>query len=127
VENWSRLITVQIFHGHANASPDAFADRLATGWKSACAGGQDQKVRDGNENGYPIVVWLYVCPLNPATHKPETMWLKAISGSDSLYAVQYAAREAPSKEMVTPAMEFLRQVMVCDTRRPDRPCPASLK
>jgi len=123
VENWSRMITIQIYRALKDFNPGMFADRLATNWKSGCAGGSAQKVRDGNENGFPIAVWLYVCPLNPATHKPETMWLKAISGADSLYVAQYAARAEPTKEIIVPAMEFLRHVAACDTRRADRKCP----
>jgi hypothetical protein len=127
VEDWSRMITVQIYRALKNTNPDSFADRLATSWTSSCADGSAQRVKEGNENGYPIVVWLYVCPLNPATHKPETMWLKAISGADNLYVTQYAAREEPTKETITPAMEFLRKVVVCDTRRADRQCPAGFR
>ena len=90
VDDWSKMITIQIFHGLKNINPDAFAERLAARWKSGCADASAQKVRDGIENGYPIAVWIYVCPLNAATHKPETMWLKGIGGADSLYVTQYA-------------------------------------
>jgi hypothetical protein len=127
LETWSTLITIQIIRGLSNMNPDGFADRLATHWTSGCPGGSGQKVRGGNENGFPIVLWVYLCPLDPATHKPETMFLKAISGADSLYVTQYDVREAASKEMAVPATAFLGKVMACDTRRADRPCPAPLK
>ena len=127
VENWSRMITVQLFRSLKTVNPDMFADQLAANWTSACPGGSAGKIRDGNENGFPIVLWLYECPLNPATHQPETMWLKAIGGADSLYVAQYAAREQSKKEIVVPAMEFLRQVIACDTRRADRACPVSMR
>jgi hypothetical protein len=127
VNDWSRMITIQIFHGLKNVTPDTFAERLAARWNSACNGASAQKVRDGVENGYQIAVWIYICPLNPATHKPETMWLKDIDGADAFYVAQYAYRQEFSKEMVNPAMQFLRQVVVCDTRRADRQCPANFR
>ncbi len=127
VDGWSRMITIQIFHSLKNADPNAFAERLEARWASSCAEASAHKVRQGVENGYPIAVWLYICPLNRATHKPETMYLKGIGGVDSLYVAQYAYRQEPSKEMIAPAMDFLRKALVCDTRREDRQCPASLR
>jgi hypothetical protein len=126
VDAWSSMITVQIFHGMANADPDAFANALASRWKSACAGGDAQKIRSGMENGYPVSLWMFACPLNPGTKQPENMWLKVISGSDSLYSVQYGYRRALDKDLIGPAMDYLRQVAVCDTRRADRPCPRGM-
>ena len=83
VDGWSRMITIRIFHRLKNADPNAFAERLEARWASSCAEASAHKVRQGVENGYPIAVWLYICPLNPATHKPETMYLKGIGGVDS--------------------------------------------
>ena len=66
------------------------------------------------------------CPLNPATKKPKTMYPKAIVGSDSLYVVQYAYRRALSQALVGPAVEYLRQMPACGTRRAPRRCPAGM-
>lgn len=126
VDDWSRMVTAQIFLGLNNVDPDRFANRLAARWKSGCAGGEAQKIRSGIENGYNFSLWIFTCPLNPGTKKPENMWLKAISGADSLYSVQYAYRRELSKDLIEPAMEYLRKVMVCDTRRADRPCPRGM-
>jgi hypothetical protein len=54
------------------------------------------------------------------------MWLKATSGADSLYIVQYAYRRALDKELIGPAMDYLKRVSVCDARRADRACPAGM-
>lgn len=123
VKDWSRMVTVQIFFGLKNTDPDAFAGALAKNWLSACAAGAAQKVTAGAENGYSFSLWMYNCPLNPQTGKPENMWLKATSGADSLYSVQYAFRREMSEELIGPAMGYLKRVSVCDTRRADRPCP----
>jgi hypothetical protein len=68
------------------------------------------------------MVWLQNCPLNKATGKPEITWFKAIQGNDSFYIVQVAFKAWPSKEQITQWMGYLKDVAVCDTRLPDRPC-----
>jgi hypothetical protein len=123
VDDWSRMITVQVFHALKNADANAFAADLAKRWSSACPHGRGQRARTGDDHGYSFALWIYRCPLNPATQKPETMWLKVLSGADSLYSAQYAYRREFGKELAGPAMEYLRQIKVCDTRRADRPCP----
>ena len=127
VENWTRLITLQIFRGLSNVNPDSFAERIGGKWAESCPGADSRKLGEGNENGFPFAVRVYACPLLAATRKPETMWLKAIAGAEALYVIQYAAREMPSAALMQPAAEFLRPVIACDTTRPDRPCPAGVK
>ena len=127
VDEWSKMITVQIFHGLENVDAERFARGLQQRWVGGCAGGQGNEVHNGVENGYPVAVWMYTCPLNPQTNKPENMWMKVIRGSDALYGVQYAFRGILDRDMITPAMTYLREVEVCDTRRPDRPCPPGMQ
>jgi hypothetical protein len=45
-----------------------------------------------------------------------------IQGNDSFYIVQVAFKAWPSKEQITQWMSYLKDVAVCDTRLPDRPC-----
>lgn len=124
VSDWSRMVTVQVFRNLKNVDPDGFADGLRGRWLAACAGSDVQKVKDGHENGYAFSVWLFSCPLNSKTGKPENMFAKFISGNDSLYSIQYAYRGPLTKEIIPPTMNYLRDVRVCDTRLPDRPCPS---
>jgi hypothetical protein len=126
VENWSRMVTVQIFYDLKSADPEAFAGKLAKQWLAACSGGGAHKATSNVENGYKFSLWIYNCPRNPQTGKPENMWMKAVSGADSLYSVQYAYRRDMSDELIAPAMEYLRRVIVCDTRRAERPCPKGM-
>jgi hypothetical protein len=126
VNDWSTMITVQIFHNLGRRDPDAFAANLGAQWTGACPTATAVPVTKGVENGYPISVWSYECPRNPQTRKPENMWLKAIGGADALYAVQYANRATMSPALIKPAMTYLRSVKVCDTRRPDRRCPPGM-
>ena len=126
VDDWSRMVTVQVFRKLKSSDPDVFAGNLAKGWRSACAGGDGRKITAGVENGYPFSLWAFDCPLNPETGKPETMWLKATGGADSLYSVQYAYRSATSQERAAAAINYLKSVSVCDKRHIERPCPAGM-
>ena len=126
VDNWSTMITVQIFHGQGGRDPESFASTLGQRWNASCPKGTSVKVVNAYENGYPVAVWSYECPLNPATRKPENMWVKVVAGADALYSVQYADRAPMSPALIRPAMAYLHQVKVCDTRRPDRACPAGM-
>jgi hypothetical protein len=104
--------------------PNQFADGMKQRWLAACAGSQAQKVKDGQENGYAFSVWLFECPLNASTGKPENMFAKFIGGNDALYSIQYAYRSTLTKETVPPTMVYLAGIKACDTRLPDRPCPS---
>lgn len=123
VDDWSRMITLQIFHGLSNADPDNFARGLKERWKTDCPGGDAQRLDAAADNRYAFSEWVYLCPLNPKTKKPENMWLKVISGKDALYSVQYAYRRDMGPDLMGPALDYLGKVKVCDTRLPDRPCP----
>jgi hypothetical protein len=123
VDDWTSMITVQIFRG-VKLGPDGFADQLKTGWEGACANSKVERLGEGRVNGYRYSAWYYVCPLNPKTNKPETMWLKAIRGNDALYSVQYAFRAAPDDKRKATADKYLAAASACDTTKPKHPCPA---
>jgi hypothetical protein len=123
VKNWTEMLTSQIFLGVKTATPESFQARMQQSFAGLCKGASSAWVTQGQENGYPVGVWVQICPLNPATNKPEHVWFKAIKGNDSFYVVQRAYRYQPSREQVTQAMAHLREVKVCDSRLPDRPCP----
>jgi hypothetical protein len=118
------MLTIQIFFGNKN-TPAQFKANIEKLWSESCAGSQSHPVFSGNENGYPVATWLLSCPLNKQTGKAENTWMKAIGGKDSLYVVQKSFKFMPSKEQIDHWSQFLRQVAVCDTRRPDRSCSAA--
>jgi hypothetical protein len=125
VSDWTRMITVQVFRNMKKFDPNQFAEGVKRSWVSACAGSDVQKVTEGTEGGYPFAVWLFKCPNNPQTGKPETMFTKLVGGNDALYSVQYAYRAALTQDLISPAMTYLGSIRVCDTRLPDRPCAAA--
>lgn len=125
VADWSQMVTVQVFHNLENVEPDKFAEGIKSRWLAQCAGSDVHKAKEGQENGYKFSLWLFACPMNTRTGKPENMFTKIISGGDSLYSVQYAYRSALTKEIIGPTVTYLAGIRVCDTRLPDRPCPAT--
>lgn len=122
VENWTEMVTVQIFLNMRDVTPAQYRTRLETLWANACAGSEFSSIKNGIENGYATLTWLQKCPLNKQTGKPELTWMKAIQGSDSFYLVQKAYKFTPSPEQTKRWGGFLDSVRVCDTRLPDRPC-----
>ena len=126
VKDWSRMVTVQIFHDMGGVAPTLMAEGIRSQWLAACPGSEVNKVKDIVENGYAATLWLFTCPLNNRTGKPETMFTKITGGTDALYSVQYAYRTVLSREIIPPTMTYLGGIRVCDTRRPDRPCPGGM-
>ena len=55
----------------------------------------------------------------------ESMSFKAIQGNDSFYVVQKAFKFSPSREQVVTWTRYLRKIAVCDSRLPERRCPAT--
>lgn len=123
VNNWTEMVTTQIFLGLKNATPEQFQALMAKTWLATCKDGEVAPITKGEENGYAFSIWVQGCPLNPSTGKPEKTWFKAIKGNDSFYVVQKAFKFDPSKEQIIQWMQYFRSVMVCDTRLADRPCP----
>ena len=123
VNAWSRMLTVQVFHNLKGFDPDRFAETIRDRGPASCPGEQGVLVKHGLEHGYAASLWLFTCPLNPQTGKPETFYDKLISGTDALYSVQYSFRSTLDPEVVPSTLAFLDKVGVCDTRLPDRPCP----
>lgn len=127
VNNWTEMVTTQIYLGAKNITHEAFQQNMAIGWLAACKGGEVAPIKKGVENGYAFSMWVQTCPNNPATGKPEDTLFKAIKGNDSYYVVQKAFRFEPTDEQIARWVLYLRTVGVCDTRLADRPCPESLK
>ncbi len=123
VEDWSEMVTVQIFRSLSDVSPADFRAHMAKQWAVACPGSALAGSADATENGYTVASWTLNCRLNPDSGKPECALFKAIEGRDALYVVQKAFRYLPTAGEMDRWHGYLDKVQVCDTRRPDRACP----
>lgn len=123
VNEWTTMITVQIFLGMTESTPEEYQETMTQSWFNACADSASNPVASGEENGYKYIVWQLYCPLNAATQMSEETYFKAIQGNDSFYLVQVAFRHEPSPDEITQWMQYLKTVQVCDSRIPERACP----
>jgi hypothetical protein len=122
-DNWTEMVRVQIFHA-LKATPGQFKIELDQARARLCPESWSQPVAHARENGYATLVWYENCSLNTATGKPEFTWFKAIQGNDSFYLIQVTLKVQPSEELSTRWINYLKRARVCDTRLPDRACPA---
>jgi len=127
VDNWTELVTVQIFQGMKSVRPDEFRGRMEALWDKACPNSSVQSVARGVENGYPTNTWMMDCPVNPKTNQKEITWFKALAGKDTFYVVQKAYKFPPAQEQIAQWNAWLKRVTLCDTGRRDRACPAGMK
>ena len=125
VNDWTEMVTVQIFLGAKGVTPQQFRTTMEGRWRGACPNSSAHAIADNVENGYATAVWLLSCPHNSTTGKPEMTWFKAIQGNDSFYVVQKAFKFSPSREQVVTWTRYLRKIAVCDSRLPERRCPAT--
>jgi hypothetical protein len=122
VNNWTEMVTVQIFYD-LKIAPEQVRGKLEQGWAGSCPGSQTKLITQGVERSYPSIMWVMFCPMNPSTKKPEKTWVRGIQGADSFYLVQKAYKFTPSQEQEAQWLGFLNGVSVCDSRVPERACP----
>jgi hypothetical protein len=118
VENWTEMVTVQIFYGLRDVTPAQYRARIEKLWNDACPGAKSEKLRDGTENLYPTALWSLTCPLNKQSGKPEYTWFKGVQGRDSFYLVQKAYKAEPTPKQLKTWSAFLDNAKVCDSRTP---------
>ena len=123
IDDWTQMVTVQIFFGKPPMTPAEFETTIDMGWKSSCPTASNGHVTNGVENGYGFSLWIESCERNPTTGKPETTLFKAIEGNDSFYLVQKAFRTKPTVDEIGAATAYLRKIQVCDSRKPEQACP----
>ena len=127
VEDWTEMVTVQIFFGMKGVTPAQFRARIEQLWSKACADASSHSIASAVEKGYATVVWMMNCPRNAQTGKLEITWFKALQGNDSFYVVQKAFKFDPPKEQIVQWTLWLKGVALCDTRLPERACPAGIQ
>lgn len=123
VDEWTTMVTVQVYLGQNSLTPAQAQETLTNDWFNACENSEVYPIADGQENGYDFALWQLYCPLNPATQLEEYTYMKAIAGNDSFYLVQVAFRYEPTEADVTQWMQYLKQVQVCDSRLAAQACP----
>jgi hypothetical protein len=123
VQNWSEMVTVQLFQNRRDLDPRAMLGTIQRGWLNACKGSMPAPIVASRIDGYEAASMVLRCPLNGETGKPETTAFRAIRGRDSFYVVQRAVRSVPDADRLARMESYLASVGVCDTRSAQSPCP----
>jgi hypothetical protein len=123
VQNWSEMVTVQLFQNRRDLDPRIMLDTIQRGWLKACPNSAAAPIVTGKANGYDTATVVLRCPLNGETGKPETTAFRAIRGRDSFYMIQRAVRSVPDAGRLERMEGYLGGVSVCDTRSAQSPCP----
>jgi len=119
VDDWSRMITTIQIAGDQTA--EQFTDGLASGWKNSCPGGKATSQIVLADFRVSIESRMD-CPRNPATGKPETMFMRSFPGQHRLYVLQIAFRHVPDAAEVAWAETQLSAAVLCDARSPKAAC-----
>jgi len=122
VQNWTEMVTVQVFLNRTDLEPVKFLTTLQQQWAGACKGSNATPAATSRVNGYLSASMLLRCPLLTSTGKPETTMVKTIKGNDSFYVVQRAVRALPTSAQLEQTKKYLDGVSLCDTRLPAHPC-----
>lgn len=125
VDDWTRMVTTQIYFGSQGPSFDAYQSSMEERWKAACDIAEAAPITSGKENGYDFRIWMQSCHFNDKKRPPEITWFKMIQGNDSSYVVQVAFHTELEKSQVIQWMKYLKEVTVCDSRLRERACPAT--
>jgi hypothetical protein len=136
VENWDRMLTIQIFHNAPFQLPQLMAQmKTSFETKQPCEQTTLQASGGKKVNGYDSSLHRLICTRSKQHGKGEFTLMLGIQGRDAVYLVQRAWRGAPynadamplSKAELKAWQGFLEKVQVCDPRVPERACPAGLR
>jgi hypothetical protein len=136
VENWDRMLTVQIFRNIPVKLAD-FMGRMKSNFetKQPCDQTQLKAVETKQVNGYEASLHRLTCTRSKQNGKGEFTFMLGIQGRDALYIVQRAWRGQPytadavplSKAELKAWQTFMGKVQVCDPRVAEHACPKGLK
>ncbi|NVJ53758.1 MAG: hypothetical protein HWD90_08670 [Campylobacteraceae bacterium] len=116
LKNWTEMITTNIYHRNLRYSVNEYVNAMKKSWLKSCEKSSFKDIDESFENGYKTKTVMMNCKLSKITKKEETMYLKAIKGADSFYAVQKAFTGKTNKELENKSIKYLKSVKVCDSR-----------
>jgi hypothetical protein len=122
MENWTEMLTIQVFRGKNGVAPETFEANAARLWAEKCLRAEKFHIADGIENGYAFRFWMLSCSSNKDSGGPEVAWFKAIQGNDAVYVARRTARFTPNRDQTIAWIRHMKNIRVCDTRLPARPC-----
>jgi hypothetical protein len=130
-ENWVHKISFESLADQPLPDPVEFVELISKDRQRQCADFEGFDTFSGLENGYPTSVQLHTCPRTKKMDKSEVSMIKVIRGNDYFYIVTRSQQGEALEKGVALLTEtqvaawslYLRTVGVCDTTRPEHPCP----
>lgn len=89
--------------------------------KASCASFDTTTIRESPVNGYPRMLWRTDC--TKADGSKGTFLNLAVRGRESLYLAMKVWQFEVADADVDAWIERFGKYLVCDTRRPEQPCP----
>ncbi len=114
-ENWTRRITVWSYRRPPQSRAD-FADwatRIRQEIIADCPDVRASELRLFDWSGRAAAEFLIVCPLYPATGRPDIYLARSISGDSGLLAAAVTFRRAPTEVEAAAARSYLDTLRLC--------------
>jgi len=132
-ELWSTKLSFESFRDMVDMDPIQILLAEAANDNEHCKFIQHFSLYSGYENDYPSSVRLFFCGENTFVNKGEIKMVKAIRGDDYFYLVKILKRVEPfeanqpdfAEEEIAEWSSYLRNITLCNTSKPDHPCPAN--
>ncbi|OUS18768.1 hypothetical protein A9Q97_00310 [Rhodospirillales bacterium 47_12_T64] len=135
VNNWTDMITVQVFPGWAGGDVLNFLDELSEIYSKNCeVSGATPPLKD-QVNGFPTGFRLINCTRDFTRNTGEVALFRATVGSNALYLIQHVFRvpefeigaQPVTNEAMKTAFEGIRTGWACNLHSQNQPCPENWK
>jgi len=116
VDNWTKLVTVQLIFGLASGST---AEDFYSGWleavRTSCPGTEEALIK-GTVDGKAAIRATLSCPNDPETGKPQNIEAFLVRGDVNVMVVRLAFRHALGEEDKALIERVAHSLKVCDQR-----------
>ncbi|MDE0371862.1 MAG: hypothetical protein OXI73_04865 [Rhodospirillales bacterium] len=119
--DWREALRQETYRTTAGIATAERVYELRTGSdQNSCESFASEKLGEGPENGYSMVLWRQVCEF--ADGQTLAQLNKTVLGNDHLHILSMIWNEDPPTRSWTQWSNFMNRVYVCDTDREEHPC-----
>jgi hypothetical protein len=135
VQDWTEMLTVQVLLDKPVKSPEDILKEQMADFQKECDDVGAGPIGPERENGYDTALRAIACTRSKQWGKGELSLYKVLRGRDRTYIVSRTWRGEPfdkerlpvSPDVTKQWLLFMHQVVLCDSRDVQRPCPAPPK
>ncbi len=130
-EQWTKKIKIESLGGGDLPEPADFFASFTKDQEELCPDLENYATFTGQENGYDTSVHLIICPVNKLSNISLVSLIKVVKGNEYFYVITRSQRAAALAEGEAPLSEeeiagwslYVRSISICDTEKPEHPCP----